>query len=89
MQTIRFYPNEDALELNRDELTTILNFAQDNPDEDIRVHDEEAVPRTNIKVYVGPLNLEQYRYWVSPDGSIGLTEEDVSPNREDGDWRAL
>jgi hypothetical protein len=80
---IRF-ESENTPRLNRYELAMILELAKRRPKDDLRVVTDDG--NNNIKVYVGPVYFETDRYWVHPDGTIGIHEKEH--NFEDGgDWR--
>lgn len=64
-------------------LETIGRLAAENPNDDIRVTDDGA---NNVKVHVGTLNEEGYRYWVYTNGLVILKECDISA---DGEWEAV
>lgn len=70
-------------------LGTIHELALSSPDKDVRLTDDG---NGNLKVYVGTLGAEQYRYWVYTDGRLILKEEDANwENAEihENDWRAV
>lgn len=65
------------------ELMMLTILASTHPTHNLRVHDDP----TNIKVYIGSYYTEKIRYWVEPDGNVGLAEQDISdPSDEDADW---
>lgn len=86
MQVIRFEFADSGI-LGSGVLSTINQLALESPDQDIRLTDDG---NNNIKIYVGALNLEDYRYWIYTDGRIILKEEDLSPeNDTPGEWRVV
>jgi hypothetical protein len=86
MQSIRF-EFADLPILGSGVLNTINQLAIETPGEDIRVTDDG---NGNIKVYVGDLNEEDYRYWIYTDGRIILKEVDISPeDSTPGKWQVV
>jgi len=91
-QTVRFEYETFPVVMDAKVLDTINQLALESPDQDIRINDDG-----NMKVYVGPLNVETKRHWVYTDGRVILTEERVTSTPPEGNdspypmvdfWRA-